>query len=189
MPNTSQTLDKKHLTFNYKVKSHLLNTKHRSKAGLSLIEILVVIAMIGILISIAVPLYDNALKKGRDSRRKKDIAQIQNALQLYYLDYKTYPPGLPGQNFGWAGEIEGGICSFPGNGDVKDALINGGYIQTLPQDPLNPVYHYVYNKVDDTHYNLGSILENTKDKDYNYLYGFMTPCGFQMPRYFVTSPL
>lgn len=49
-------------------------------------ELLIVIAIIGILISIATVAYSSAQKKSRDSRRKSDVKAIQNAMEQYYAD-------------------------------------------------------------------------------------------------------
>ena len=56
--------------------------KRLNKFGFTLIEILVVIAIIGLLASISVVLLTPALKKGRDAKRKNDLAQIGRFLTL-----------------------------------------------------------------------------------------------------------
>jgi len=55
-------------------------------------ELLIVIAIIGILVSISVVSYSTAQKKGRDSRRISDMKAVQNAFEQYYADHNgSYP--------------------------------------------------------------------------------------------------
>ncbi len=55
-------------------------------------ELLIVIAVIGILISIATVAYTSAQKKTRDSRRKSDIKALQIGFEQYYADNSgSYP--------------------------------------------------------------------------------------------------
>ena len=58
--------------------------KHRLSRGFTLLEVLVVVAIIGILISIGTAAYTSAQKKSRDSRRQGDLRSIQNAFEQYY---------------------------------------------------------------------------------------------------------
>ena len=54
------------------------------KKGFTLIELLVVIAIIGLLATLSVVALNSARMKARDVRRKADLKQIYNALQMYY---------------------------------------------------------------------------------------------------------
>lgn len=62
-----------------------------NKKGFTLIEILIVVAIIGILASVVVVGLGPAQKKGRDSRRVSDLRSVQNALELYYGKNGNYP--------------------------------------------------------------------------------------------------
>ncbi len=65
------------------------------KEGFTLIEVLVVVAIIGLLSSVAIVGLGGARSKARDSRRIADIQQIQTALELAYDPAKGYPASLP----------------------------------------------------------------------------------------------
>ncbi len=60
-------------------------------AGFTLLEVLVVIAIIGILISMGTAAYTSAQKKSRDARRQSDLKAIQNGFEQYYADNNAYP--------------------------------------------------------------------------------------------------
>ena len=68
-------------------------TDWRSKAGFTMIELLVVIAIIGVL-AVAVLSSINPLeqiKKGRDTRRRSDAAQLLNAFDRYFATEEEWP--------------------------------------------------------------------------------------------------
>ena len=62
------------------------------KNGFSLMELLIVIAIIGILVSVSAVSYSSAQKKGRDSRRHTDLKAMQNAWEQYYADTNANYP-------------------------------------------------------------------------------------------------
>lgn len=121
------------------------NRKHRS--GFTLIELIIVMALIAIL---AVAIWGNfftSLTKGRDSRRKQDLDAVSKSLELYYNDNKSYP--LP-TIIVW--------------GSAFTNVINSSviYMQKLPNDPTYPPTNYCYNS-DGTFYKLYGNLENQND--------------------------
>lgn len=62
--------------------------------GFTLIELMVVIAIIGVLASIVMVSLATARAKGRDARRVSDMKNIQLALEQYYNDNLKYPSTL-----------------------------------------------------------------------------------------------
>lgn len=79
-----KNLQKKLLSF--------LNLQHAR--GFTLVEMLVVIAIIGILYLIVFGSVSDSKKRGRDSKRIADIGVIQLALERYYDEFKKYPDQL-----------------------------------------------------------------------------------------------
>jgi type II secretion system protein G len=94
----------------------------RRKAGFTLIELMVVIAIIGILASIVTVSLVSARAKGRDAKRIADIRTVQLALEQFYNDNGYYPTTLTN-------------------------TISPTYISTVPTDPsTNAAYIYTsYN--------------------------------------------
>ena len=57
----------------------------------TLIELLIVIAIIGILAAIVLPSLSNVRAKARDARRLADLKQLATAMELYFNDNNQYP--------------------------------------------------------------------------------------------------
>ncbi len=115
------------------------------KKAFTLIEILIVLAILAILASLMTGNLLNSLKKGRDARRKADLAQIQKTLEMYYEDKKAYPLTA--------------ILVF--GSSLADSISGKIYMQELPNDPKTTCsYAYISNG---TSYQLYAHLENTLD--------------------------
>ncbi|MGB9706949.1 MAG: type II secretion system protein GspG [Microgenomates group bacterium] len=127
----------------------------RKNSGFTMIELLIVVATIGILGTMAIFTALNQIAKGRDGRRKADLAKIQKALEDYMNDNGCYPErteiteDLP---------IQSVIC--------KKSF--SPYLTELPCDPINNTYYnYFYsydsNQTCKSWYKIYAKLENTKD--------------------------
>lgn len=114
------------------------------RKGFTIIELLVVIAIIGLLASIILASLNSARKRARDARRYADLAQIANALEMYYDDHNSYPVTTPVpasyQSIITSTVIYWSVC--PGGGS-RDTQGPNGYIpdlapQYIPQLPTDP---------------------------------------------------
>ena len=65
--------------------------KKRTK-GYTLIELLIVMAIISLIVLVTLAGLSYGLKKGRDTRRVRAVTTIQTGLQAYYADNNTYVP-------------------------------------------------------------------------------------------------
>ncbi|MBN2328245.1 MAG: prepilin-type N-terminal cleavage/methylation domain-containing protein [Candidatus Omnitrophica bacterium] len=57
----------------------------------TLIELLIVVAIIGILAAIAMPNFLNAQVRAKVARAVSNMKSVQSALESYYLDIGSYP--------------------------------------------------------------------------------------------------
>ena len=68
----------------------------REKKSFTLIELLIVVAIIGILAAIAVPNFLNAQVRAKVTRTWSDLKALVNALEQYHLDRNSYVPDFDG---------------------------------------------------------------------------------------------
>lgn len=106
--------------------------KTKNQKGFTLIEILVVVAIVGMLASFILTALGAARSKGRDAKRKGDMVQLQTALELYLNTYGSYPS--TGGNW-WGITVSGGSHDVTGsNGYIPNLAPE--FINKLPVDPI-----------------------------------------------------
>jgi len=64
--------------------------RSRSK-GFTLVELLIVVAIVGIISAIAIPNLMNAVDKGKQKRTMSDLRAIGSAVEVYAIENATYP--------------------------------------------------------------------------------------------------
>src|SRR2546425_5606950 len=62
--------------------------------GFTLIELMIVVAIIGVLVSIAVPLYANVTARSRIAKAQADIRSLVTAVSMFQSHMSTYPIAL-----------------------------------------------------------------------------------------------
>ncbi len=86
----------------------------KKRSGFTLLELLIVVAIIGVLASLAAVSYSSAQRRARDSQRQSDLKAIQNALEQYYADHDGNYPDDDCAVIGDAVDGSGGAY-LPGN--------------------------------------------------------------------------
>lgn len=66
-------------------------SKRINGSGFTLIELMIVIAIIGILASLAIPQYASYRKKSYNSAAQSDLRNVKSILDVYYADRQHYP--------------------------------------------------------------------------------------------------
>jgi general secretion pathway protein G len=115
-----------------KLKPH--RTESHSQYGFTLIEVMVVIAIIGIMATLIVPQIMSKPDEARVIAAKQDISSIVQALKLYRLDTGRYPTNEQGLE---ALIAKPNMASNPQNGK------SNGYLDRLPKDPWGHAYQYL----------------------------------------------
>lgn len=102
--------------------------------GFTLIEIMVVVAILGILAALVVPKIMGRPDEARIVAAKQDIAAIKQALNLYRLDNLRYPTTEQGLQ---------ALVQKPTSGPIPTNWKAGGYLERLPKDPWGVPYQYL----------------------------------------------
>ncbi len=99
--------------------------------GFTLIEVMVVIAILGILAALVVPQIVGKDDKARVERVKSDLKAIASSLEMYKLDNHSYPT------------TEQGLEALVSQPAGAEHWAEGGYLRKVPKDPWGQEYIYI----------------------------------------------
>ena len=102
--------------------------------GFTLIEIMVVIAILGIMAAIVVPKLVGHTDTAKIAAAKQDIANIKQALILYKLDNQRYPTTEQGLQ---------ALVTRPTTGPAANGYKSDAYLEKIPKDPWGNPYQYL----------------------------------------------
>jgi general secretion pathway protein G len=80
-------------------------------AGFTLLEMMIVMVIMGVLLSIALPIYNQSIVRAREAVLRNDLFELNKLIAQYTLDKQKAPQSLD---------------------DLKQA----GYIKEIPKDPM-----------------------------------------------------
>lgn len=106
--------------------SRRLAARSRKRAnGFTLIELIIVMAIIAILASLAVPSYLSSMKAAKEAVLKEDLHVMRHAIDSYTMDKEKAPQSL-------------------------DDLVQAGYLKSIPTDPMTHSSDTWVTSTDDT---------------------------------------
>src|SRR5713226_3842480 len=83
----------------------------RKSRGFTLVELMIVISIMIILLSVAVPMYQQSIRHAKETVLKEDLYELRHVIDEYTYDKKKAPQSL-------------------------DDLVSGGYMKRIPKDPI-----------------------------------------------------
>jgi general secretion pathway protein G len=88
-----------------------VSNRRNQDAGFTLIELMIVMAIIGVLAVVAIPSFVGAIKQAREAVLKEDLHVLRAAIDSYTMDKQKAPQSL-------------------------DDLVQEGYLKEVPVDPM-----------------------------------------------------
>src|SRR5579863_1000848 len=88
-------------------------SRHKTgrNSGFTLLEMVIVMSIMAILMSIALPIYNRSVLQARESVLRQDLFEMRSLISQYTLDKQKAPQSL-------------------------EDLVQGGYIKMVPKDPM-----------------------------------------------------
>jgi general secretion pathway protein G len=83
----------------------------RTQSGFTLIELIIVMTIIGILATLAIPYFAAAIRHAREAVLREDLQTMRMAIDSYTMDKQKAPQSL-------------------------DDLVQEGYLKAIPEDPM-----------------------------------------------------
>ncbi|MCL4427019.1 type II secretion system GspH family protein [Patescibacteria group bacterium] len=128
-----------------------MRTSH-SKA-FTLIELLIVVAIIGLLAAIITVTVAGAISKGRDARRIADLNTMRTAMYQYYTNNNGSFPSVGAST----------TCNNASFASLSASLVTAGILQSNLVDPLNSGNYLYYAAENTSSFVLGAELENSSN--------------------------
>jgi general secretion pathway protein G len=88
-----------------------MSSKGKREAGFTLMELMIVMMIIGILATLAIPSFKAAIKSAQEAVLKEDLRVMRSAIDSYTMDKQKAPQSL-------------------------DELVQEGYLKAIPDDPM-----------------------------------------------------
>ena len=83
----------------------------RAANGFTLIELMIVVSIVGILATLAIPSYQTSVVKAKEAALRQDLFTLRDVIDQHRADHGKYPPSL-------------------------QALVSAGYLLSIPKDPF-----------------------------------------------------
>ena len=88
-----------------------MRCKGNNEAGFTLMELMIVMMIIGVLTTLAIPSFVGAVRSAKEAVLKEDLRVMRSAIDSYTMDKQKAPQSL-------------------------DDLVQEGYLKVIPEDPM-----------------------------------------------------
>jgi general secretion pathway protein G len=88
-----------------------MRNRERQEAGFTLMELMIVMMIIGVLTTLAIPSFVSAVRSAKEAVLKEDLRVMRSAIDSYTMDKQKAPQSL-------------------------DDLVQEGYLKVIPEDPM-----------------------------------------------------
>ena len=88
-----------------------MRSHRKNEAGFTLMELMIVMMIIGILTTLAIPSFKAAIQNAREAVLKEDLRVMRSAIDSYTMDKQKAPQSL-------------------------QDLVQEGYLKVIPEDPM-----------------------------------------------------
>ncbi|HET8731763.1 MAG TPA: type II secretion system major pseudopilin GspG [Moraxellaceae bacterium] len=122
-----------------------MNKRFRQQGGFTLIEVMVVVAILGILAAIVMTNVIGKDDQARVTTTKASLSAVAKALDMYKLDNHKYPT------------TDEGLSALVHKPASAKTWPDGGYLTTMPEDPWGHPFQYVYPGSNGRRYDLYSL--------------------------------
>ncbi len=136
-------------------------------SGFTLLQLVIVIAIVGLLGAIAVTAAWREVGRTRDAKRVHALREVQEALELYWIDNRVYPSTSGNWRKSCISSTNYDLNYIPG--------LAPKYMAELPKDPLPCTHDGYYYKSNGTDYKFQSHNESSTQKPSKLLLTFLDP--------------
>ena len=88
-----------------------MRSKRNNEAGFTLMELMIVMMIIGVLTTLAIPSFVSAVRSAKEAVLKENLRVMRSAIDSYTMDKQKAPQSL-------------------------DDLVQDGYLKVIPEDPM-----------------------------------------------------
>ena len=88
-----------------------MRSKRKNEAGFTLMELMIVMMIIGVLTTLAIPSFVGAIRNAKEAVLKEDLRVMRSAIDSYTMDKQKAPQSL-------------------------EDLVQEGYLKVVPEDPM-----------------------------------------------------
>ncbi len=116
----------------------------KRESGFTLVELMIVMLIIGILATVAIPYFVASIRSAREAALKEDLHVIRDAIDSYTMDKNKAPQSL-------------------------EDLVQSGYLKSIPEDPITHSHEWVtasddtYSEIDQTEPGINDVHSSSEE--------------------------